>query len=52
MKQLSNQDLNMQDGNTLLYAACKNGHTETAQVLIDGGANVHQPTRVRCLSNN
>ncbi len=31
---------------TPLHAACEKGHTETAQMLIDRGANVNKENRV------
>ena len=31
---------------TPLFAACEEGHTETAQLLIDKGSNVNQQSRV------
>ena len=36
----------LQTNDTLLQLACKNGHTETAQMLIDRGADVNQHTWV------
>ncbi len=35
-----------QEGNTPLHVACKNGHNDTAQLLIDSGADLNRQNRV------
>ncbi len=36
----------MQKGNTPLHVVCEKGHTETAQLLIDRGADLHKCNKV------
>ena len=38
----------LQEGNTPLHVACENGHTETAQMLIDRRADVNRHARGVC----
>ena len=39
-----------QDERSPLLAACERGHTETAQLLIDKGANVNKANQVSTLN--
>ena len=38
----------LQHGQTLLFFACKEGHTDIAELLIENGASMDVEDKVRC----